>query len=141
VRRLLVCCMLLLLTACGAPSQGISIDQAWIRLPVLESQASIAYMQINNHSSSDDYLLAVRSTAYDPIEMHTVTIQDGNMLMRPTDSITIPAKGQTRFESAGDHLMLFPVDSAVLQAGQQVQLTLVFQNAGELTLDLELRRQ
>lgn len=145
MKRLIAYCLILLLCACGSQPQaqanGIVIEQAWIRLPVISTQASVAYMQISNRNQQDDYLLEVHSAAYDPIEMHTVSYEDGRMLMRPVDTLRIPAGGQARFETAGDHLMLFPVDSDTLQAGQQVQLSLVFQNAGELNLSLDLRRE
>jgi copper(I)-binding protein len=99
---------------------------------------SAAYMLIHNGTSQTDRLLRVESNAAQAVELHRSEVVDEVMTMRPVESIEIPAGGEVRLEPGGLHVMLIGLTQP-LEAGSSIPLTLVFENAGEITVDAEVR--
>jgi copper(I)-binding protein len=60
------------------------------------------------------------------------------MEMRPVERIAIPAGQSVALEPGGFHIMLLDL-AEPLELGQQVDLTLVFENAGEVAVTAEIR--
>lgn len=82
-----------------------------------------------------DRLLKAESPAAASVELHT-HVKDGDaMRMRPVDAIPVPANGQTALEPGGYHIMLIDLRQP-LKDGMQVPLTLTFEKAGKVTLQV-----
>ena len=58
--------------------------------------------------------------------------------MQPVSEIAVPAHGSVTFAPGGYHVMLME-PTATLSAGQKVQITLTFKNAGKVTVDADVR--
>ncbi len=64
----------------------------------------------------------------------------GMMTMVQVPSVDIPAGGTVAFQPGGYHVMLMDLTASPI-VGQSVDLTLVFKNAGSITVQAELRDQ
>jgi copper(I)-binding protein len=60
------------------------------------------------------------------------------MGMDPVDSVEIPAKGEVEFKQGDLHVMLIGVKRS-LAAGDQLPLTLRFENVGEMKVEVAVR--
>ncbi len=62
----------------------------------------------------------------------------GSMTMRPVESIELPAGEMVSLEPGGYHIMLIDLVKP-LEVGDTIELTLTFENAGEMTVTAEVR--
>jgi hypothetical protein len=148
-----------LVVACtGAPGKAqIKVRDAWLRAPGSMSTGGhgsqstpepsnmtsmqfngAAYLTLVNPGESADRLLRASSEIAKAVELHKSELQGEVMTMQPVDSIEIPANGQVKLEPGGLHLMLIGL-SENLTPGQKVLIQLVFEKAGEMTVDFEVR--
>jgi protein SCO1/2 len=83
---------------------------------------------------SDDRLVAVETSVATNTELHETEIRDdGTATMRPLQAFDLPAGGRLVLEPGGYHVMLIDVDR--LDVGSAVEVTLVWKNAGEMTIE------
>lgn len=127
-------------TAAEVPhAEGISISEAWVRQPPPSAQVAAGYMQIVNHGPGDDRLVAVETDAAGRVEIHEMEEVDGIMRMREIEGgLAVPAGGQVDLVPGGYHLMLMQPREG-LEAGQQVDATLVFEAAGRMDVTFDVR--
>ncbi len=99
--------------------------------------AGAAFMVIHNHGGPDDRLLSVTSPAAQRVELHThVHGADGTMQMVPvSEGWPLPTDGELLLERGGDHVMFMGL-AAPWADGDVIPLTLVFEQAGEIALEI-----
>ena len=143
---LLLSALILLLAACGGgdanepAAGGITIEEAWARPPAMAGGNGAAYFLIRNDGAVADRLIGVASPLA-MAEMHeSVMADDGTMAMNPVDGVDLPAGETVAFERGGLHIMFMGVAEPPA-VGDTVQLTLTFQNAGEITIDVPVREE
>lgn len=103
------------------------------------ARTAAAYLQIRNDGDAPDRLIGVESARADTVELHA-TQKDGEVLrMRSIDAVDIPAHGAVTFAPSGLHVMMVGL-KAPLKAGETVRLTLVFEKAGRLEIDMDVLR-
>lgn len=112
------------LAACQPKAQDISVDGAWVRLPPVADRPAAAYFVVHGGAKADR-LIAVESASASRVELHESGMADGMMTMRQIDGVDIPAGGEAKFKSGGNHVMLFGV-AADVKPGGQMPLTLRF---------------
>lgn len=98
-------------------------------------------MTIENTGSQVDALTRVESGACGVTELHESSMDDaGVMRMRPVDGgrIELPAGGTVTLKTGGLHVMCLQKTQA-LAVGEKIPLTLVFENAGILSVEAEIR--
>jgi copper(I)-binding protein len=111
LRQVLAALGVMFLFACSAPSapdikiEGLSVRQGHV--------ADVGYFSIRNLGETDDTLLAVESSGYKRVEMHSTEMQDGIMQMRQIDKFAVAAETEYRFAPKGYHIMLFERDETV----------------------------
>ncbi len=74
------------------------------------------------------------------VELHTVTMVDGVMQMRPVPFIEIPANGAVELKPGGFHVMLVGVKQP-LKTGVSIKLKLTFEKAGVQEIQAPVRAQ
>ena len=147
------------LTACslgGTGSAAIEVRDAWARAATAmgtEGQGgmstpmagmegmganSAAYMLLQNNSSTADRLLRVESDVAEAVELHMSEMQGEVMTMRPIEYVEVPANGVAELKPGGMHVMLIGLKQD-LKAGEMITLVLVFENAGEISVQAEVR--
>ena len=97
------------------------------------------YLTIRNTGGQDDRLLKAETDIAQKVELHTMKMQGGQMKMSPVDSFQIPAGGEIKLQSGGDHIMLFGITRAP-NVGDVISLTLHFEKAGTLPVRVEVRK-
>lgn len=94
------------------------------------------FLRIRNAGASDDRLLSATSPAVEAVEIHEMSMADGQMQMRALpDGVAIPAGATVELAPGGLHLMLIGVREP-LAAGQTVPVALRFEKAGTVTVPL-----
>ncbi len=94
------------------------------------------FLTIRNTGGEDDRLLAASSPAVASVEIHEMSMADGQMTMRALpEGLAIPAGGEVQLAPGGLHLMLIGVREP-LAAGQTLPVELRFEKAGAVTVAL-----
>ena len=161
VRTLTFLIVLAILTACNPAKTGgatIEVMNAWARAAAALEDAgghgematpsagqmggmgvnSAAYMLLQNKSSTPDKLLRVESDVAEAVELHISEMQGEVMTMRPLEFVEVPAKSEAELKPGGMHIMLIGLKKD-LKAGEKFDLVLVFEKAGEINVQVEVR--
>ena len=102
------------------------------------AKAGGAFMTITNSGDMDDVLIDARGDAAARIELHTHVMKDGAMtMMRVEDGIPVPAGKTVMLQPGGYHVMFMGLKAPLVE-GETVHITLVFQKAGEMAVDIPI---
>lgn len=97
------------------------------------------FLVLDNQGTKADRLVAAESPDFSRIEIHEMTEQGGMMRMRALPKgLPLPAKQSTTLAPGGTHLMLFG-PKAPLREGEKLPVTLRFERAEPLKVELEVR--
>ena len=96
------------------------------------------FFHINNLSAVEDLLISAQSDIADRIELHTHIHEDGVMKMREVENIPAPVGKAAILHPHGDHVMLLGLVRG-LKAGDTFPLTLTFQKAGSIHVDVKVK--
>lgn len=127
------------MTFCATASfaEAIMIKDAYARAARPNAPVGAAFMMLMNHSAQDDVLVAASSPIAKRVELHT-HIETGDGIMQMTEiegGIVVPAGGMHMLKRGGDHVMLMGLTESLEQGGT-VSLTLRFEKAGDITVDV-----
>ena len=160
-RTILVCCLFLPLTAPTAqPAQSdmqhmhmdhsapglhgnpvavgdLIISNVWARAPVPAVKVGAAYFTVENRGAQADTLIGANCPAASEAMFHRTTEENGVSHMAPAGKIAIPAGKTVKIEPGGLHLMLMGLKQP-LHAGSVVPLTLKFEHAGEVLVQVHV---
>ncbi len=116
----------------------IVIQDAYGRVASPMAKAGAAFMLIENTGDEDDRLIAAQSAAAKRIELHTHIDNDGIMQMREIEGgIPLPAQGSHKLKRGSDHLMFMGLSERWAQ-GDVIPVTLIFEKAGAIEIDIEV---
>jgi copper(I)-binding protein len=137
-----LCAMLISLTATAAQPQAIKADDLTISAPWAHATAagitsSAVYFTIENAGKQLETLLRASSPAGGEVVFHRTTEQDGASQMEQLWTIDLLAGRTVKFEPGARHVMLNDL-TGPLVAGSIVPITLQFQHAGAITLQVEI---
>ena len=123
--------------AMPALADGIMVHDAYARASGKSAKSGAAFMMLENTSTTDDRLIDARSDAAKRVELHTHKENaDGVMQMiHVEEGFALPAGGSHALKRGGDHVMLMGLNGPLNQ-GDTVTLTLVFEQAGEMTIEV-----
>lgn len=126
--------MAVLSTACGADSGPITVADVRIGEPAGPNAA--LYLTATSNGGTDR-LVGAETDVADVVEIHRTTVDaDGVMSMERLDSMDLPSTGALVLEPGGLHIMLVDVDR--LETGDVVEVTLMWETAGEMTVEAEI---
>jgi copper(I)-binding protein len=141
--------------ACGAPSgqdetaaRGqtasaavLEVRDGWAAPTPGGVTVSAGYVTIENPTGAADTLLAASSPRAERVEVHEMSMDGGVMRMRAVEGggLAIPAGAAITLAPGGHHLMFYGVTQPFAE-GDTIPLTLTFANAGEIALELPVRR-
>lgn len=125
--------------AADAAQAGIAIQAPWIRLPPPPAAVAAGYLGIRNGGPEADRLLAVETDAATRVEIHEMREEDGMMRMRQLEAgLELPPGAHVELRPGGYHLMLME-PQAELAIGSRVPAALVFERAGRVPVEFEVR--
>jgi len=121
-------------------TQGdLKIVRPWARETARMARAGGAFMTIENTGGAPDRLLKAASPVAARTEVHTV-IQDGDVMrMREVPALDLAPKSKVELKPGGYHVMLMDL-KAPLKAGDRFPLTLTFEKAGTITVDITVEK-
>ena len=111
----------------AAMAQGIDISHPWVRATVGGQKATGAFMAIK--ADHDTRLVAVSTPIAGVSQVHEMAMRDNVMRMSEMKQGLPLPKGQTvELKPGGNHLMLMDLNASP-QVGQNVSLTLTFEDS------------
>jgi hypothetical protein len=99
---------------------------------------SASFMVLENASDQAHALKGAESPLAGTVELHTHTLEDGVMRMRPVERIPLPPGAVVQLQPGGLHLMWIGV-AGPLVAGQRAPLTLIFEDGSRRELEIPVR--
>lgn len=113
---------------------ALKIDHPWARASAGPARNSAAFMTIHNAGGADR-LVAVAADVSERVELHTHMMEGDVMKMRHVEAVEVPANAMAELQPGGFHVMLIGL-KAPLKEGEHFPLTLTFEKAGEITVDV-----
>jgi periplasmic copper chaperone A len=114
---------------------AMHISQPWARATPKGATIGAGYMTITNTGTAPDKLSCVSDDASAQCLIHTMTMEDGVMKMRPAEGgLEIKPGESVTLKPGGDHMM-FEQLKHPLEQGQSVKATLKFEHAGAVDVD------
>lgn len=139
LRRALLGAAAGLALACPATAQQggeVTVTAPWTRAAGAGGTGA-GFMAIRNAGTTADRLLEARAPIARVVELHT-HIRDGDVMrMRPVQAIELPPGETVTLRPGGLHIMLIGL-TGPLRQGEQVPLTLVFERAGPVEVQLNV---
>ena len=129
----------LALATCAAFAQTAPrVEDAWARPTVAGQAGGGGFLKIT--SATADRLVAASSPVAKTVELHTMQMQGDVMQMRQVPAIDLPAGKTVELKPGGLHVMFIGLTQA-LNEGATFPLTLHFEKAGEVKVDVKVRNQ
>lgn len=123
----------------SASAQDILVEDLWARESPPGVTNGAAYMTLVNQTSDTDRLLSASAPVSERVELHTHLMEDGVMKMRQIEAIEVAPGAPTVLEPGGLHVMFIGLEAPLVD-GEQFPLTLNFENAGEVTVEVPVQR-
>ncbi len=115
--------------------ESVRVFDAWARATILASRPGAAYLTIE--STSEDRLVGVTTPVAGHVMIHAVE-KDGDVSrMKHIETLELPAGQRVTLAPGGMHLMLMGLQGK-LSEGTAFPMTLNFEKAGEITVDVSV---
>ncbi|WP_135505923.1 copper chaperone PCu(A)C [Roseovarius aestuariivivens] len=133
--RAIVALTALSVSATAALAGDITVTDAYARSASPAAKTGAAFLVIEN-SGPSDRLVGVASPAAARVELHTHIEEDGIMKMRHVEEgFALPEGGRIAMSRGGDHVMFMGLTNPFEQ-GNTVPLTLMFETAGKMEIEV-----
>ena len=117
----------------------LEVSQPWSRATPPTAQSGGGFLTITNKGATADRLIAARSTVSDKVEVHEMKMDGNVMRMRELEKgLEIPAGATVMLKPGGYHIMFMGL-KAPLAKDAKVPVTLVFEKAGSLDIQLDVQ--
>jgi copper(I)-binding protein len=113
---------------------ALSIGHPWARASAGPARNGAAFLVIENTGAADR-LIAVSGEVSERAELHHHMMAGDVMKMRRVEAVEVPANGTAALQPGGLHIMLIGLKQP-LQEGERFPLTLTFEAAGEVTVEV-----
>ncbi|MEM8576719.1 MAG: copper chaperone PCu(A)C [Pseudomonadota bacterium] len=137
MQRIFIAALLAALPAAAIAESKIEIHDPYARVSRPGAPTGAAFMMIHNHGTTDDVLISAKADFSQMVELHThIETGDGVMQMVEIEGgIPLPAGGEHAMVRGGDHVMFMGL-SETLDQGEELTVTLVFEQAGEVEVTI-----
>jgi len=128
--------------ALPAFAEGIMVQDPYARVSAKMSSSGAAFMVIENHTGQDDHLVDASSDVAEKVELHTHK-EDANGVMRMIhveEGFDLPKDGMIKMGRGGHHVMFLGLKNP-LADGDTVHVTLHFEKAGDVEVDVPVDLQ
>lgn len=115
----------------------IEIVEPYARSSGMSAISGAAFMVLRNTGTTDDRLVAASSPVAERVELHThIETEDGVMRMVEVEAgFAVPAGSEHPLARGGDHVMFLGITTP-FEDGMTVPLTLTFENAGDVQIEV-----
>ena len=118
-------------------ADGIRVEDPYARVSAMKSTSGAAFMIIHNETGTADHLIDAKSDVSKKVELHT-HLEDANGVMKMihvAEGFDLPKDGMIAMKRGGHHVMFLGLNEP-LKHGDMVNVTLVFENAGEVDVEI-----
>jgi len=118
---------------------SLEISQPWTRATAPTARAGGGFVVITNKGTTPDRLTAARSPVAGVVEIHEMKMDGNVMRMRELDKgVEIPPGATVELKPGGYHLMFMEL-KAPFAKDTKVPVTLVFEKAGSIDIELPVQ--
>ncbi len=116
---------------------ALEITNPWTRATPATAQSGGGFLTVTNKGTAPDRLIAARSTASAKVEVHEVRMENNVMKMRELEKgLEIPAGTTVMLKPGGYHIMFMGLKAPIAK-DSQIPVTLVFEKAGSIDIELK----
>lgn len=115
------------------------VQHPWARASIGQAKAGAAYLVIVNRGAAVDRLVAVETPVARRAAVHIHLREEGVVKERPVGAIEIAPGEPAVLRPGGRHIMLFGLE-APLEEGTRFPLTLIFEAAGSIEVQVEVQK-
>jgi copper(I)-binding protein len=120
----------------GLAAAEITVTDPWARATILANRPGAAYLTLE--SDTDDRLVAIETPAAGHVMIHRIETDDsGVSRMVHLETLDLPPGKPVTLAPGGMHLMLMGL-AGKLEEGGTFPLTLRFEEAGEMTVEMPI---
>lgn len=117
---------------------ALELNGPFTRATLPNAPVAGGFLTIVNTGAEDDRLIAVSADFAKDGQIHEMAMQGDVMKMRQLDEgLVIPAGGSVTLEPGGLHMMFMGLTQPLVE-GETAPVTLTFEKAGTVTLDLHI---
>lgn len=116
----------LVLFALPALADSVKVDHPWVRATAPGQQVAGAFMDLT--ADADMTLVGAQSEAAKTVELHTMSMDNGVMVMRKVEDIALPKNKTVSLKPGGLHVMLIGLNGQIKE-GDKTAITLVVKAA------------
>lgn len=127
----------LILAACGKDNDVKVVDAYAFETPRTMPTAAV-FMTIRNDSDMLDQLIDFKIDNVGRTELHIMEMTNDIMKMRRVDRFDIQAGESFALTPSGPHIMVFDMSEG-FTTGKNVKATAVFEKAGEIPVNIDVR--
>ena len=117
----------------------LEIAAPWSRATPKGASVAAGYMKISNTGTAPDRLISGSSDVAPTFEVHEMTMENDVAKMRPVKGGLEIKPGETVELKPGSFHVMFVGLKKPLSAGEQIKATLVFEKAGTVTIEYDVR--
>lgn len=118
---------------------SLVIADPWSRATPKGASVAGGYMTITNNGTTPDRLIGGSSDVASSFEVHEMSMTEGVAKMRPLQGGLEIKPGQTVELKPGSYHVMFTGLKKPLSAGEHIKATLVFEKAGKVDVDYDVR--
>ena len=126
------------LVSTAAAAADIKVEKPWARASAGMAKAGAAFLSIHNSGAAADRLVGAKADVSKKVELHTHIKESDLMKMRQVEAIDVPAGETVMLQPGGNHVMFMGLNGP-FKEGEYFPLTLVFEKAGEVTVDVAVQ--
>ena len=116
----------------------IQVRHPWARATPPGATVAAGYLEIRNNGKDADRLLSASTPVAKRVEMHVTEHAEHIAKMRQLRAFEVPGRERLTLTPGGAHLMLVDIVQPLKQ-GERFPLTLRFERAGELKVEVEVQ--
>lgn len=121
-----------------AQAGSLKVERPFARATAPGAAVGGGYATIVNTGSAADRLVSASSPAAARMELHEMKMENNVMKMREVKGLDVPAGGKLELKPGGYHLMFMELKQP-LKEGAKVPVTLKFEKAGEVKVELDVQ--
>jgi periplasmic copper chaperone A len=121
----------------GHKMAGIMVSHGWARATAKTARTGVAYVTLENTSGTADKLISASAPVADKVELHTHMHDGAIMRMREVQSVEVGPHAKVALKPGGLHIMMIGLKEP-LKKGSHFPLTLDFEKAGKMTVDVAI---
>ncbi|WP_395645276.1 copper chaperone PCu(A)C [Terricaulis sp.] len=118
---------------------GVTVSNGWASVTPGGVSVSAGYLDITNGGDQADRLVSASSPRAGRVSLHEMAMDGAVMQMRAIEGLDIPAGATVSLAQGGNHLM-FEEIATPFADGETIAVTLHFEKAGDVSVDLPVRR-